>query len=159
MNLVVAGGDDHMQQDLAYKVRISALWLLFIVGFFAYRTLAVSEGATEVSVLDNDQFASYMLVAIGFAFLSLLLPSRLDRLTNLIAGTIFAMGQVAMFVDGITGYGGASFNLMTGATVAITASIPWLAYRWPKDARTERSVLTTTGDGPNERSLEHSSHN
>jgi hypothetical protein len=118
-------------QDLAYKVRISTLWLLHIVAFFVYRTLALSEGATEVSVLASDEFATYLLVALGFAYLSLVLPSRLDRLANIIAGAIFGVAQVAMFADGITAYPDASFNLMTGATVVIIASIIWLAFRWP----------------------------
>jgi hypothetical protein len=128
--------------DLSYKVRISTLWLLFVVGFFAYRTLALSEGATEVSVLGNDEFATYLLVAIGFAFLSLVLPTRLDRLTNIIAGAIFVVGQIGMFVDGITAYPDSSFNLMTGATVVIVASIVWLALRWPKEAHMESREST-----------------
>lgn len=130
--------------QLSYKVRISILWLLAIVGFFAYRTLAVSEGATEVSVLGNDDFATYLLVAMGLAFLSLVLPSRLDRLTNIIAGSIFGVAQAIMFVDGITAYPVATFNLMTGATVVIMASIILFAYRWPKELGTgssERMVV------------------
>ncbi|HEX6300582.1 MAG TPA: hypothetical protein VF148_08980 [Acidimicrobiia bacterium] len=127
-------------QDLSYKVRISTLWLLQVVAFFAYRTIAVSEGATEVSLLSNEDFASYLLVAMGFAFLSLVLPSRLDRLTNLIAGTIFGVLQAIMLADGITAYPTAVFNLMTGATVVVMAAVVWFAYRWPKAA----SVVTTT---------------
>lgn len=118
-------------QDLSYKVRISTLWLLFMVGFFAYRTLALSEDAPEVSLQADVQFATYLLVAMGLAFLSLVLPSRLDRLTNVIGGLVFGVAQVAMFADGITGYPAAVFNLMTGATLVILASIVWLAYRWP----------------------------
>lgn len=30
--------------ELSYKVRISVLWLLHLIAFFAYRTLALSEG-------------------------------------------------------------------------------------------------------------------
>jgi hypothetical protein len=44
-----------------------------------------------------------------------------------------------MFADGITGYPEATFNLMTGATVVIVASIIWFAYRWPKEAIVEAS--------------------
>lgn len=127
-------------QDLSYKVRISTLWLLQVVAFFAYRTIAVSEGATEVSLLSNEDFASYLLVAMGFAILSLVLPSRLDRLTNLIAGTIFGVLQAIMLADGLTAYPTAVFNLMTGATVVVMAAVVWFAYRWPKAA----GVVTTT---------------
>lgn len=131
-------------QDLSYKVRLSTLWLLFVVAFFAYRTLALSEAATEVSVLANDEFATYLLVAMGFAFLSLVLPSRLERLVNIIAGAMFGVAQIAISIDGIAGYPDASFNLMTGATVVIAASITWLAYRWPKEAS------SAEGMGPKE---------
>lgn len=120
-------------EDLSYKVRIAALWLLFLVAFFAYRTLALEEGATEVSLLGDD-FATYLLVGMGFAFLSLILPSRLNRLANIIAGAVFTVGQVAMLADGLVGYPSARFNLMTGATVVIMASVVWLAAAWPKTA-------------------------
>jgi hypothetical protein len=118
--------------ELSYKVRIAALWFLHIVAFFVYRTLALSDGATEVSVLGNDDFAIYLVVAMGFAFLSLTLPSRLNRLTNIIAGAIFGVLQLIMLVDGITGYPSATFNLMTGATVVVMASVIWFSYKWPK---------------------------
>lgn len=133
-------------QDLSYKVRISTLWLLFMVGFFAYRTLVLSEVAPEVSLQANDEFATYLLVAMGFAFLSLVLPSRLDRLTNIIAGSVFGVAQVAMFADGITGYPEATFNMMTAATVVILASIVWLAYRWPREATAENSIDAVDDD-------------
>jgi hypothetical protein len=121
-------------EELSYKVRISVFWLLQMVAFFAYRTFAVSEGATEVSVLDTDDFASYLLVAMAFAFLSLTLPSRLNRLTNIIAGSIFGVGQLIMLIDGLTGYPSATFNLMTGATIVFMASVIWFAYKWPRRA-------------------------
>jgi hypothetical protein len=79
---------------------------------------------------------------MGFAFLSLVLPGRLDRLTNIIAGSVFGVAQVAMFADGITGYPDAIFNLMTGATVVIMASVVWLALRWPSGA-TPKSTETS----------------
>lgn len=116
--------------DLAYKVRLSALWLLGMVAFFAYRTLAVSQGATEVSLLGNRDFSTYLLVMMAFAFLSLVLGSRLSRLTNLIAGAIFLVLQAIMLGDGLAGYSSETFNLMTGVTVVAMASVVWFAYRW-----------------------------
>ena len=66
--------------------------------------------AGEVSVLGNDDFATYVLIAMGFAYLALILPSRLDRLTNIIAAAIFGVLQAIMLVDGITAYPDATFN-------------------------------------------------
>ena len=119
-------------EDLAYRVRMSALWLMAMIAFFAYRTLAVNAGATEVSLLGDQDFASYLLVMMVFAFLSLTLGNRLNRLTNIVAGAIFTVAQVIMLLDGLTGYPSETFNLMTGATVIATASVVWFALRWPK---------------------------
>jgi hypothetical protein len=121
--------------ELSYKVRIAALWLLTIVAFFGYRTLAVGEQAREVSLLGNQDFASYLLVMMAFAFGSLILPSRLNRLMNMIAGGIISVLQLIMLVDGALGYPSATFNAMTGVTLVTTASIVWLALRWPGRAR------------------------
>jgi hypothetical protein len=117
--------------ELSYKVRIAALWLLAIVAFFGYRTLAVGEQAREVSLLGDQDFATYLLVLMAFAFLSLIVPSRLNRLMNMIAGGIFVVLQSIMLADGAFGYPSGIFNVMTGVTVVATASIVWLAFRWP----------------------------
>jgi len=118
--------------ELSYKNRIAALWLLAIVAFVGYRTLAVNEQAREVSLLGNQDFASYLLVMMTFAFLSLILPSRLNRLMNMIAGGIFLVLQSIMLADGAFGYPSGTFNAMTGVTVVATGSIVWLAFRWPR---------------------------
>lgn len=133
---------------LSYKVRLATLWLLSTVAFFSYRTLALSEDATEVSLLGNDDFATYLLVLMVFAFLSLTLPFGINRLTNLVAGTIIGVLQAIMLVDGLTAYPSAIFNLMTGVTLVSTGSIAWLAYRWAQPT-IERAATET--DLPSER--------
>jgi hypothetical protein len=115
----------------SYKVRISVLWLLAIVAFFAYRTLALDAQAREVSLVGEGDFASYLSLLMVFAFLSLFLSERLNRPMNLIAGGIFLVLQLIMLTDGLTGSPSASFNVMTGATVVALAAIVWLAFRWP----------------------------
>lgn len=129
--------------ELSYKIRIAALWLLGIVAFFAYRTLAVSEQAREVSLLGNRDFTSYLLVMMAFAFLSLTMTRRLNRLMNMIAGAIFLVAQSIVLGDGLVGYPSETFNVMTGVTVVAMASIVWLAFRWPRGAR---GVLTQARD-------------
>lgn len=96
------------------QVRISVLWLLHSVAFFAHRTLALSDGATKVSVLNNNDFASYMLGMMVFAFLSLTLNGQTNRLMNIVGGAIMGVARVIMFVDGFVGYPSASFNWVTG---------------------------------------------
>jgi hypothetical protein len=125
------GGFRDELTELPYKVRLGALWVLCAIAFFAYRTLALADGATEVSVL-HDDFGPYLLVMLGCAFLALVLPASWNRLTNLIAGSIVGIGQTIMLGDGMTGYPSATFNLMTAATVVAMAAVVWLAYRWGK---------------------------
>ena len=119
-------------EDLSYRVRISVLWVLHIVAFFAYRTFAVSDGATEVSVLGNNDLAAYLLGMMVFTFLTLFLKGGSNRLMNIIGGSIMGVTQVIMLVDGLIGYPTASFNWMTGATIVILASIVWFTVKWPK---------------------------
>lgn len=121
-------------EELSYRVRISALWLFGMIAFFVYRTIAVSEGATEVSVLSNGELAQVLVLMMLFAFLTLLLPRRANRLMNTVAGAIFLVAWVVMFVDGITGYPTADFNIMTGAAAVMMAAVIWLARRWPVQA-------------------------
>jgi hypothetical protein len=120
-----------MMDGLAYKVRVSLLWILAMIAFVAYRSLAVNAGADEVSLLGDQDFASYLLVMAVFAFLSLVLGNGVNRLTNVIAGGILAVAQVIMLIDGLVGYPTESFNLMTGVSVVALASVVWFALRWP----------------------------
>ncbi|HET9310900.1 MAG TPA: hypothetical protein VFP41_06715 [Actinomycetota bacterium] len=131
--------------ELSYKIRIAALWLLAIVAFVGYRILAVSEQAREVSLLGNQDFASYLLVMMTFAFLSLILPSRLNRLLNMIAGGIFLVLQSIMLADGAFGYPSGTFNAMTGVTLVGMASIVWLAFRWPRREHVLRNKGSDVG--------------
>src|SRR5688572_23354917 len=124
--------------ELSYKVRIAALWLIAIMAFFAYRTVAVSEQAREVSLLGNQDFTSYLAVMMAFAFLSLILMGRLNRSMNMIAGGIFLVLQVIMLADGLTGYPSGTFNAMTGVSVVALGSIVWIALRWPRGSTAPR---------------------
>jgi|WetSurMetagenome_2_1015567.scaffolds.fasta_scaffold00449_8 hypothetical protein len=123
-------------EELSYKIRISVLWVLHMLAFFAYRTFAVSDGATEVSMLKNNDLAPYLLGMMVFTILTLILKGRNNRLMNIIGSSIIGVTQVIMLVDGMIGYPTASFNWMTGATIVILALIVWFAFRWPKQQRT-----------------------
>ena len=119
-------------EELSYRVRLAALWVMNMIAFFAYRTIAISEGATEVSVLSNMELATILVLLMVFAFLTLLLGRKNNRPMNIIAGTVFGIGELALFIDGITGYPSAPFNVMTGAAVVLMVSVVWLARKWPK---------------------------
>ena len=106
-----------------------------MIAFFAYRTIAVSEGVTEVSVLSNSELATVLLIMMVFAFLSLILGNlRSNRLMNIIAAAVFGVMQLIMLVDGLTAYPVQSFNLMTGASVVFMGTVIWIASRWLRKA-------------------------
>jgi hypothetical protein len=119
-------------EELSNRVRISAFWILHIVAFFAYRTLASSVDAYNVSILNNTDFASYLAVMMAITLLSLILKGRTNRSLNIIAGSIVGAGQIIMFVDGMVGYPTEPFNWMTGATLVFMAAVIWLGIKLPK---------------------------
>jgi hypothetical protein len=114
----------------AYRIRFTALWILAMIAFIVYKTMAVNDGAKEVSLLSNGEFAIYLSIMGIFAILSLLLKGRASNSTNRIAGIVFGVAQIIMFVDGITGYPTAMFNLMTGISIVALAAIVWITFRW-----------------------------
>ena len=118
--------------DLSYKVRIAALWILFIIAYFGYRTLAVGVNATEVSVLTDASFASMILALMLFTILSLTLDNKTNRTVNMIASGTFFVVQIIMLVDGMVGYASEPFNWITAASLVIMALVFWFAFRWPK---------------------------
>jgi len=79
--------------------------------------------ATEVSVLSNTELAAVLAMLMVFALLTLLLGRKNNRPMNIIAGTVFGIGELAMFVDGIVGYPSAPLNPMTGAAVALMVAV------------------------------------
>jgi hypothetical protein len=45
---------------------------------------------------------------------------------------VFAVAGLAMFIDGITAYPSALFNLMTGVAAVLMVAVIWLAVKWSK---------------------------
>jgi hypothetical protein len=127
-----SGHEEGQMDELSSRLRISALWILHIIAFFAYRTLALGDGATEVSMLSGSDFASYLAAMMAITIFGLILTGRTNRMMNIIAGSVVCATQIIMFVDGIIGYPSASFNVFTGATIVITAAIIWFAVKMPK---------------------------
>jgi hypothetical protein len=117
-------------EGISHRVRITALWIIAMIAFIVYRTMAVNDGAKEVSLLSNSEFASYLAVMGILAILSFFIRGRANSSLNKIAGVIFIVAQIAMFADGITGYPNAWFNLMTGISIVALAALVWLSWRW-----------------------------
>ncbi len=67
-----------------------------------------------------------------FGTLSIALKGPTNRLTNLVAGSIFGLGAFITFVDAVTVNLYGLYNLSLGLAVVALALVILLAYRMPK---------------------------
>jgi hypothetical protein len=114
------------------RFKFPALWILYIIGYIVYRTMANADDAYNVSLLSTGEFITIIVILAVIAILSAILKGRIFRSLNIIAGIIFLAIQVIMFVDGITAYPSSLFNIPTGVTVVVLAALVWFAFRLPK---------------------------
>jgi hypothetical protein len=124
-----------MQDANFYRLRISLLWVLAIVALFAYATFAADEepsNLANLSLVHDQDLVNTSLIMMVFAFLSLALSGPLNRLTNIIAGSVFSILLLIVLIDGATVNPSGDYNLMTGAAVALLGAIVWFAYRMPR---------------------------
>ena len=121
-------------EGLSYKIRFTVLWVLGMVGFVIYRTMALNQNATNVSLLSTGELITILAIMLLFALLSLFLDYKLNRQTNIIAGAVFLVIEIIMIVDGLTSYPREWFNLPTGAVIVLMAAVIWFAARWGKQA-------------------------
>jgi hypothetical protein len=110
-----------------------ALWILDIIGYAVYRTMAVNENAYNVSLTGTGEFITIVAILLVITILSILLKGQIFRSFTLIAGIAFLVIQIIMFVDGITSYPSSMFNVLTGAMVVILAVLVIFAFRLPKN--------------------------
>ena len=114
------------------RVMVPVLWILYIIGYIVYRTMANADGATNVSLLSTSEFITVIVILAVITILSVFLKGNILRYLTIIAGIIFLVIQIIMFVDGITSYPSAAFNIPTGATIVILAALVVFAFRLPK---------------------------
>jgi hypothetical protein len=118
--------------ELWKRFRFPALWILYIIGYIIYRTMATSENAYNVSLLSTSEFITIIAILLVIAILSLVLKGQIFRSLTIIGGIIFLAIQVIMSVDGITSYPSALFNIPTGLTIVVLAVLVIFAFRLPK---------------------------
>jgi hypothetical protein len=116
--------------------RFSILWLLAIVAFLGYATIArVSEvpaNLSNLSLVADEEVATVSVVLLLLAFLSLILKGSANRLTNIIAGSVFGLGALMVLVDGVTVNLYGLYNPMMGAMVICMVLVVWFAHKMPK---------------------------
>jgi hypothetical protein len=114
------------------RFRFPVLWILYILGYVIYRMMASGENAYNVSLTSAGEFTIILVILLIITALSFILKGGGLRSFNIIGGIIFLVMQIIMFVDGITSYPSASFNIPTGATIVVLAVLVVFAFRLPK---------------------------
>lgn len=133
---------------LAWKLRVSTLWIFLGVGtlaaFFAALMPAdvlgeyVATGALEGETIDATLLVAMVLLfcvlPLAMAFLALVLRDPINRIANGVLGAAAAVmwtWDVAEHASKELEVGGL---LMTGILVAAALLIVWHAWKWPKPA-------------------------
>jgi len=125
------------------KMKISVLWLFYVVALIAYMTLAGFEPGALQKVIEGEidgmkitpelmlLFAILFLAPLVMAVLSLTLKDKANRWTNLIVGTVFVIIQIAALAETVA-QPSAWMILMEISKLIAPALIVWYAYKWPK---------------------------
>jgi len=117
------------------KVKISVLWLFYIVLFLAVMTLAFMEPGDMEQIMASEIYlllilTILLLVPLIMAFLSLTLKDSANRWTNIILGIVFTVLQLTALMT--LAQPSAHMILLEGARVVAPALIVWYAWKWPK---------------------------
>ena len=129
------------RETLGWRVRVSALWIVFAVSMVAAIVLFLAEPGSLEDVMageiDGEKitdtmtliFAGFILIPLVMAFLALVLPDTPNRWANGVVAAIFvvmdALDLGSHLSDGT--FGGEA--LMMVATVVAGLLIVWYAWR------------------------------
>ena len=126
------------------KWKLSALWIavmfIFIyVDYFGLFIPGVMEKIIEGEVAHTGiQVTQVFLLAVMtlmmipslMIFLSLTLPAKANRWTNIIVGIL----QIVVLVAGVIGESWAYYVFATVVEIVLLLLIVWYAWKWPKQA-------------------------
>jgi hypothetical protein len=119
-----------------HNKRIAVLWVLGILAFLGYVYFATNEAnpefRTNISLTNNQEIISILIVLIVLAILSVILKSPTNRLVILIGGVVCFLGFLAALIDAVTVNFSGIYNLMMGIEVIIMIILIVFAYRMPK---------------------------
>jgi len=126
-------------ERLAWKIRISVLWLFMAVAMSAHSVLAFME-RDVVEEMWEEQMGAGMLVIVALfwlvplimAALTLTLEDSANRWANIVLGIIFTLLNIWHLVEHLTTAPAVHQILIIASTVVVTALIAWYAWKWPK---------------------------
>lgn len=128
---------------LAWKVRISVLWVFMAMAMLAHSVLFFMEPGAIEQIMSGEIegvamgpmmflfMALLWWVPLVMAFLSVALKDSANRRTNIILGIVFTVLNVGHLIEHILNPS-AHQLLIIGSTVVATALIVWHAFKWPK---------------------------
>ena len=128
--------------ELTRKLRIVVLWIALAVGTVASLLLYLAEPGNLQDALNGRMegetinagvlilFASFILLPLVMAYLTLVLPYAANKWSNLVLGAGFTAFVAIDLFSGLGGYfGGAKFIMVFG--IIAGALLVWEAWRWP----------------------------
>jgi hypothetical protein len=128
-------------ENLAWKARISVMWLFVGIGFIAQAVLNILKPGVLAQVMAGNLegmkitqevllvWAVMFLFPLVMAILSLALKDSINRWANIIVGIVV----VILCLIGFAEYRADAYAILILTTrIIVAASIIWLAYKWPK---------------------------
>ncbi len=147
-------------QALSQKLRIVVLWIFLAVANTTALVAMLGEpgvlrdvlnGRIEGGNINAGQlilFASFTLLPLVMAYLTLLLPPAVNKWSNLVIGAGVTVGWASDLLPGLGGYfGGGKFVMVFGVVAGVL--LVWEAWRLP---------ITTAAAPPTVRRERHAVH-
>jgi len=129
---------------LAWKVRISVLWLFCAVAMSASMVLSLMDPGVIEGVMAGEMeawqisaglllFVSlFWLIPLVMAFLSLTLKDAANRWANIILGIVFAVFTIVnVIAHTMKGEPPVGHLLIVLSMIVVPALIAWHAWKWP----------------------------
>lgn len=130
--------------DLAWKMRISVLWIFLAVSMSALALMYLMESGVIEEIIAGKidgieisggllmVYALIWLVPLIMAFLTLILKDKTNRYTNAVLGLLWAFLGIFDIADHLSkGYAFGGFGLMGVAKIVVALLIFWHAWKWP----------------------------
>ncbi len=132
-------------ENLAQKVKISALWMFYVILFLTVLVLGLF-GPSGIQMVMSGEIggvnltseyltgaAITLLIPVVMAFLALSLKDSINRWANAIVGVVYTGIQIFALFGAFTTGAPPYAILPEIAKTVVPALIVWYAYRWPKE--------------------------
>jgi hypothetical protein len=133
-------------EDLAWRVRLSVLWLFSDIAFVAHSLLTfLKPGVVDQIRAGNIEglritpeilflYAIIFLLPLVMAFLSLTLKYSINRWANIIIGIVGVVLSLIGLSEELSLSQPYAFAILIWITkIIVDALIIWYAYKWPKE--------------------------